>query len=71
MGGLVFMPKNHLVQVRFSKEQRQKAAINAEIKGYTSLSQYIRELAVNHDDSLTRKIFEIHKKLMKEEGAEA
>lgn len=66
VGGLVFMPKNHLVQVRFTKEQREKAAIIAESKGYTSLSQYIRELAVNHEDNITRKIFEIHKKIMAE-----
>ena len=60
------MPRNHMLKVRLSKEQLEKLQLDADIKGFTTLSQYMRHLAFEKEDRVMKKLYEMHEKLFSE-----
>ncbi len=54
-----------VVQVRMTRDQYERLKNNAQVKGFSSLSSYVRYVALQHDFFLERKILEIHHHLLK------
>ena len=52
------------VQVRLTRDQYERLKNNAHVKGFQSLSGFVRYVALQHDFFLERKILEIHEYLL-------
>jgi len=58
------MVKNKTIQIRVTKNQHERIPNNARAKGYVSIYSYLRDLGLNHDSNIERKIDEIYKKII-------
>jgi len=47
-----------------TKNQFEKVQFDAEIKGFKTMSQYMRHLALEREDSVLQKIHELHEKML-------
>jgi len=54
------MSKTRIIQIRVSRMQYERIQLRKESKGYLSLSQFIRDLALKEDLSTEKMIREIH-----------
>ena len=61
---LFLMVKIRTIQMRLTRQQYDRIKNDCSVKGFSSLSAYIRHLALDRDDSLARKISEMHAILM-------
>lgn len=61
------MCNNRTVMVRVTKDQLDRIKQNASAKGYKTLSQYIRHLALEKDMAFEKKFNELYSKIVKGE----
>jgi hypothetical protein len=54
------MVRIRTIQVRLTRQQYERIKTDATVKGFSSLSAYMRHLALHRDDSLAIKICEMH-----------
>ena len=55
------MVNNRTIQIRLSKDQYERIKNYSRMKGFTSLSGYLRFVALDQDFLLQQKIYEIHR----------
>ena len=58
------MVMTRAVQVRLSRDQHAKVRQNSESRGFASLSDYLRYVALDQDLAQYQKICEIHQHLL-------
>jgi len=58
------MVLNRTIQIRLTKDQYERIKNNSRIKGFSSLSSYLRYVALNQDFVLHQRILEIHGHLL-------
>jgi len=58
------MVKIRTVQVRMTRDQYEKMKNNSKVKGFNSLSAYLRYVALEQDFVLRQKLSEIHDHLL-------
>jgi len=63
----VMRASNHVVKFLVNKDQRERIKNNASIKGYKTVSAYLRDLALNRDIRFETMLIEIHKEVVKNE----
>ena len=61
------MTNQKCLVVRLTKTQHERIKIDAEAKGYKTISQYIRSITLEHDLSYQKKFDEMYHKLVPEE----
>jgi Arc/MetJ-type ribon-helix-helix transcriptional regulator len=54
------MPKNHDLHVKLTKSQKEKITANAQAEGFSSISHYIRQIALERGWTMEQRIREIH-----------
>lgn len=54
--------------VRLTKNQKERIRVNAEAKGYKTISSYIRALALENDLGFEKKFNEIYRKIVPTES---
>lgn len=54
------MVMNRTIQVRMTRQQYERIESNAVLKGFSSLSTYMRYVALEHDFALYEKVSELH-----------
>jgi len=64
------MVRSRAVQVRLNKEQYERIWSYCKMRGFLSLSAYIRFAALEQDFSLLQKVYEIHRHLLGEPKVE-
>ena len=52
------------IQIRMTRDQYERIKNNSRIKGFNSLSSYLRFVALDQDFVLQQKIYEIHAHLL-------
>jgi len=57
------MTSNNIVKVLVTKSQKERILQNANIKGYKTVSGYIRDLALNKNQFFEDKLKEIIRKI--------
>jgi len=57
------MPSNNIIKVLVTKTQKERILSYVELKGYKTLSDYIRDLALNKTFIIEEKLKEIDKKI--------
>ena len=62
------MTSNNIVKVLVTKNQKERILQNANIKGYKTVSGYIRDLALNKNQFFEDKLKEIIRKIDRVEG---
>ena len=62
------MINNRTVMVRVTRDQHDRIKLNAIAKGYKTISQYIRHLALDKDMAFEKKFNELYNKLVKDAG---
>ncbi|MDO8741181.1 MAG: hypothetical protein Q7J54_06435 [Candidatus Woesearchaeota archaeon] len=60
------MNKNHVIKFVVTKDQKQQIELNAQANGYTTLSGFIRTLALNHNTFFIDKFNKLYDKIMSE-----
>jgi hypothetical protein len=60
------MSNIHTIQIRLTKDQKERVLLNAENAGYKTVSNYVRSLILQYDLSSQKMLREIHEKIMKE-----
>ena len=58
------MVLNRTIQIRLTLDQYERIKNNSHIKGFNSLSSYLRYVALNQDFVLHQRILEIHNHLL-------
>jgi len=58
------MSNIHTIQIRLTKDQKERIRLNVENAGYKTLSQYIRSLILEQDLNSQRMLREIYQKIM-------
>lgn len=58
------MCSNRIVQVRLTERQYERVLLRKDNAGYTTLSQFIRDLLLKEDLAVLKMLQEIHKKLI-------
>jgi hypothetical protein len=58
------MVRNRSVQVRLTKDQYERIRANCSVRGFGTLSSYIRFTALDQDFVLLQKVHEIHRHLL-------
>ena len=58
------MVKNRTIQIRLTRDQYERIKNNSRIKGFSSLSTYLRFVALEQDFVLQQRIYEIHAHLL-------
>lgn len=58
------MVKNKTIQIRVTKNQHERISNNAKAKGFVTISAYLRDLALNSDSNIERKIDEIYRRIL-------
>ena len=56
---------NHRIVVRVTKSQLERIKNNTEATGYSTISAYLRSLALEHDSTTQAKIHEIYQVVVK------
>ena len=64
------MNKNHVIKFVVTKDQKQQICINAQTSGYTTISSFLRALALNIDAGFIHKFNKLYEKMMGEENKE-
>jgi len=59
------MVNQRLLVVRLTKNQKERIKVNAEAKGYKTISSYIRALALEQNMNFEDKFNEMYNKLIK------
>ena len=54
------MVKIRTIQIRLSRQQYEQIKNDSMVKGFATLSSYLRFLALHRDQTLTKKVIEIH-----------
>lgn len=54
---------NRTIQVRMTKDQYERIRLNTEMKGFDSMSSFMRYAALERDVVIEQKIIEIHNHL--------
>jgi len=62
------MVRNRTIQIRLTKDQYERIKNYSRIKGFNSLSGYLRFVALDQDFLLHQKISEIHVHLLGEKS---
>ena len=62
------MTSNNVVKFLVTKTQKERILTNASIKGYKTVSGYIRDLALNRNQFFEDKLKEIIRKIEKVDG---
>ena len=62
------MTSNNIVKVLVTKNQKERILQNANIKGYKTVSSYIRDLALSKNQFFEDKLKEIIRKIDRVEG---
>ena len=62
------MTSNNVIKVLVTKTQKERILQNANIKGYKTISSYIRDLALSKNQFFEDKLKEIIRKIEKVEG---
>ena len=62
------MTSNNVVKILVTKSQKERILQNANIKGYKTVSGYIRDLALNKNQFFEDKLKEIIRKIENVEG---
>ena len=58
------MVMGRTIQVRMTKDQYERIKNNSQLKGFNSLSSYLRFVALDQDFLLLQKVSEIHAHLL-------
>lgn len=58
------MVKNKTIQIRVTRDQHERIMSNAKAKGYVSISSYLRDLGLNHDSNMEKKVDEIYRRVV-------
>lgn len=58
------MVSNRRIQVRLTRDQYERLKNHSEVRGFGSLSAYIRFMALDQDLVLQQKLYEIHAHLL-------
>ena len=58
------MVSNHIIKFLVNKDQLERIRNNASIKGYKTVSAYLRDLALNRDIRFETMLIEIHKEVV-------
>lgn len=58
------MPNQKCLVVRLTKGQHERIKNNAEIKGYSTISSYIRSIALVNSLNFEMKINEVHNRII-------
>lgn len=66
IGECADMVSNQYLMVRVTKIQKERVKQEAEAKGFRTISDYIRSLALEHAPNFDIKFNEIYKKLIEE-----
>ncbi len=61
------MCRNRVVQVRLSEKQYERILLRRDNAGYTTLSQFIRDLLLKEDLAVLKMLQDIHKKVIGED----
>jgi hypothetical protein len=61
------MVDNYVVQVRMSKQQKERLLLAMQNSGHKTVSGFIRSVVLEYDLSTQKKIDEIHECLLKNE----
>ena len=56
---------NHTIKFLVTEDQFTKIKHNAEARGFKTISQYLRHLALNKDLRFEKMLSEVHKKVIK------
>ena len=59
------MTKTQLLVVRLSKSQKDKVMLDAQVRGYKTVAHYIRNLILETQIPIERKINEIYEKIIR------
>ncbi len=59
------MASNQIIKFLVNKDQRERIKNNASIKGYKTVSAYLRDLALNRDIRFETMLIEIHREVVK------
>ena len=59
------MASNHIIKFLVNKDQLERIKNNASIKGYKTVSAYLRDLALNRDMRFEAMLIEIHREVVK------
>ena len=62
------MQKTHFVRFRVTEEEFNRIEQNAEEKGFKTISDYLRHLALDVDIRFIKMLVEIHNKVVKNEA---
>lgn len=52
------------IQIRLTRDQYERIKINSHVKGFSSMSAYLRYLGLDQDFVLQKRIYEIHAHLL-------
>ncbi|MBW2976579.1 hypothetical protein KY347_03985 [Candidatus Woesearchaeota archaeon] len=58
-------PKNHKIEVLCTKEQHERIINHAHIKGFPTVSAFIRDFALRNPLTIEEKIAEIHQAIVR------
>jgi hypothetical protein len=58
------MAKVYAIQVRTTRHQYEQIKNNAQLRGFSSLSSYLRYMALDRDAAVEQKVREIHEYLL-------
>ena len=58
------MVMNRSIQVRMTKDQYERIKLSSKLKGFSSLSSYLRYVALDQDFVVHQKVVELHKHLL-------
>ena len=61
------MCNNRVVQVRLTENQYKRIVLRKENAGYTTLSQFVRDLLLKEDLAVLKMLQDIHKKILGED----
>lgn len=71
VNGVLGMVSNQYLMVRVTKVQKERVKQEAEAKGFRTISDYIRSLALEHAPNFDIKFNEMYQKLIGEEKGKA
>ena len=62
------MKKNYIIKLRVSTAELERIRHNAEIRGFDSVSQYLRFLGKKQDDEIYSMIYAMHRRVVNEKA---
>jgi len=58
------MASNHLLKVRLTNNQKERLRLDAEAKGYKTISDYVRSHMLEHESVFLKKFEEMYDKVV-------